>query len=196
MSENYTDSRGAAAETGTRGAVWEKNSEVFPAQLTAYAPAVRESGDTSPSTSSFRPGTRKNAGPDKESSDLAKRDAVRRAVARAGEEAGRMVEAAKEANLMELSNAGFRLASAMDEIWALRGDREESWGDLLNLLQGAIKRLDFESFTVPQCAAIREVISHLGLWTVEDDDIRSSIRSLRQAGFDPWRGISGSPESK
>jgi hypothetical protein len=93
---------------------------------------------------------------------------------------------------MAHSNAGFGLKRSLDELWTIRRDREERWADLLNLLQGALAREEFERFSAEQCLAIKEVLAdHLRPWTVDDDDIRTSLRIMRRAGLDPWRPISG-----
>jgi len=46
-----------------------------------------------------------------------------------------MVAAAKAGDLIELSNAGFRVVASLEELWRLRNEREADWGDLLNILQ-------------------------------------------------------------
>jgi hypothetical protein len=100
-------------------------------------------------------------------------------------------------DLMELSSAGFALTAALGELWELRNEREDDWGDLLNLLQGALAKEEFEKFSGRQCAAIRMIITdHLGSGCVDIDDIERSIRLLREAGLDPWRGISGTVASE
>ncbi len=98
---------------------------------------------------------------------------------------------------MELSNAGFNLLNALEELWSLRANREPNWRDLINLLQGALAGEPFETYDTVKCVAINEIVSdHLRPWTIEDDDIRSSISILRQAGLDPWKGISAASENK
>ena len=95
-------------------------------------------------------------------------------------------------DLMGLSNAGFALVQVLDELWAHRNKREADWGDLLNLLQGALAKDDFERYTAQQCTAIKEIISkHLAADEVTLHDIENSIQLLREAGLDPWKGISG-----
>lgn len=98
----------------------------------------------------------------------------------------------QNSELIDLSNSGFSLTHTLDDLWALRSEREADWGDLLNLLQGAIAKEEFERFSAQQCAAIRKTITdHLAGGYVEIDDIERSIRLLRDAGLDPWKGISG-----
>ncbi len=125
-------------------------------------------------------------------SDPARRDAIRRGLATAERLAREMEFSARVGDLMELSNAGFGLAAALGELWGLRGEREDDWGDLLNLLQGALAKEEFEKFSVQQCAAIRMIIAdHLDAGRVDMDDIERSLRLLSEAGLDPWKGISG-----
>jgi hypothetical protein len=113
----------------------------------------------------------------------------------AEKEACRLESRAKAGDLMELSNAGFRLGEILRELWELREEREDDWGDLLNILQGALAQEEFERFSVDQCRAIRSIIvDHLGSGAVDVDDLERSIRLLREAGFDPWKGISGETE--
>lgn len=100
--------------------------------------------------------------------------------------------AAGSGDLIGLSNTGFALVHVLDELWALRNEREADWGDLLNLLQGALAKEEFERYTVRQCAAIKEIISkYLFANEVKLSDFESSVKLLREAGLDPWKGISG-----
>jgi radical SAM superfamily enzyme YgiQ (UPF0313 family) len=100
---------------------------------------------------------------------------------------------AESGDLVELSNAGFALRFALEDLWNLRNEREEDWGDLLNLLQGALAQEEFERFKARQCQTIRTIIvDHLSAGVTDIDDIERSIKLLREAGFDPWKGISSS----
>ena len=119
-------------------------------------------------------------------------DTLQRHLAAAEHWAAEMAASAQTGNLLELSNAGFALGATLDELWALRGEREADWGDLLNLLQGALAKEEFERYSAPQCAAIGKIIrDHLAADQVELDDLEHSIGLLREAGLDPWKGISG-----
>ncbi|MCI0489662.1 MAG: hypothetical protein L0229_23995 [Blastocatellia bacterium] len=117
---------------------------------------------------------------------------VSRGLAAAEKEASLMEAFAQAGDLIELSQAGFRLKDALSDLWDLRKECEDDWGDLLNILQAVLSQEEFERFSVDQCYAIRSVIAdHLGAVAVDIDDIEDSIRLLRKAGFDPWKGISG-----
>ncbi len=127
----------------------------------------------------------------------ARRDTIRRGLAAAERLACDMESSARVSDLMELSNAGFALTAKLDELWDLRDEREDDWGDLLNLLQGALAKEEFEKFSVQRCTAIRMIIAdHLDSGCVDIDDIERSIRLLREADLDPWKGISGEMESR
>lgn len=120
-------------------------------------------------------------------------DAIRRHLKAAQESALQMETFAEHGDLMELSNSGFSLRAALQELWKLRNEREDDWGDLINLLQGALAQEEFERFTVEQCQALRNIIvDHLTPAGTDVDDIESTVLLLRKAGFDPWKGISGS----
>lgn len=144
MHEPFTDSTGDRVRRGaTNGAAWEKNSEFNDSCSSAYYPNIEESGSTRTAPVRYQPGTSNqgsHASWKSTPSDLAMRDAVRRAVCRAVDQTDRMIEAAKVGDAMELSNAGFDLVNVLEELWTLRADREPNWRDLLNLLQGALCR--------------------------------------------------------
>lgn len=126
------------------------------------------------------------------SSAPARRDAIRRLLARAESEAMRMEGLAEGADLIELSNAGFALRESLADLWQLRSERESDWGDLLNFLQGALAQEQFERFRLNQCQAIRSVIvDHLGSGVTDADDIERSLKLLCEAELDPWKAISG-----
>jgi hypothetical protein len=129
------------------------------------------------------------------STKLARTDALRRGLAKAKETAGSMEAYAMTGELMELSVAGFRLLDVLGDLWKLRDVREDDWGDLLNILQGALSNEVFEKFTADRCDAILNIIAdHLASGVVGIDDIEQSIQLLRKAGLDPWKAISGDPQ--
>jgi hypothetical protein len=127
---------------------------------------------------------------------LARRDAIRRGLLNARDVAESMEIYSKAGDRMELSIAGFRLKDLLNDLWELRSTREDDWGDLLNILQGAIAQEEFETFSSEQCYAIHTIIAdHLGCGAVDIDDIEKSVNLLRKAGLDPWKGISGTLHS-
>lgn len=197
MSEGFTETT-ANKPRRDDGPAWERNTYVTDYTEFLYRPNIEEAGNMAVVAGVSRRETRQNRNlrrSKETASELATRDAVRRAVGRAIVCTDRMTEAARIGDAMELSNAGFDLLNVLDELWTLRANREPNWRDLLNLLQGALSREHFEAYTTEKCVAINDVVSsHLKAWTVENDDIRSSISILRQAGLDPWKGISAPSE--
>jgi hypothetical protein len=134
------------------------------------------------------PGSSKQRG-----SAPARRDEIRRSLLRAKEVAGNLETYAKGGDRMELSLEGFKLRDLLSDLWRLRSEGEDDWGDLLTLVQGALAQEEFERFTEEQCRAVHTIVAeHLAAGAVGDDDIERTIALLRGAGFDPWKGISGS----
>jgi hypothetical protein len=178
--------------TRGRGQTFSKVVDVQGDRLTGYYLSYEKSGESHPTRFMARPKpTKQTSLP----SDPARRDAIRRTLVAAEREADRMERLAEASDLMELSNSGFRLKEMLAELWDLRKEREDDWGDLLNLLQGALTQEEFERFSVKQCGTIRSIIAeHLGSGVVDGEDLERSIRLLRGAGFDPWKGISGKME--
>jgi hypothetical protein len=174
------------------------NSAAQPFRSSSFAPYDRASGDPewlNPARAAPNRPSQRTKDRDTDESDLAKRDAICRGVCRAVDGARQMLSAAEARELMDLSNAGFELVKTLESLWQLRGAREENWGDLLNIVQTMLAKVDFETFTRDQCEAILDVLSdYPKRWTVEDDDIEATIERLREGGFDPWRAISGEPE--
>jgi hypothetical protein len=126
----------------------------------------------------------------------ARRDALRRGLAGAKEAAASMESHAQTGELIDLSLSGFRLRDSLEDLWELRSEREDDWGDLLNILQGALRLEEFEKFSSEQCCAVYTIVAdHLGSGTVGIDDIEQSLKLLRGADLDPWKGISGKLDS-
>lgn len=125
----------------------------------------------------------------------AKRDALRRRMKHAERVASRLVEFQRANDLMALSNAGFELERTLDDLWALRSECDEDWADLLNVLQGSLKKLEFEKMSQEQCAAVQAIVSGpLGDRSVDDTGLEDAVLLLRKVGLDPWKAISGSIE--
>ena len=101
-------------------------------------------------------------------------------------------DAASTDDLMTLRNSRVVFASALGELWTFRNEREPDWGDLLNLLQGALAKEEFERSGPKQCTAISAIVRHhLTADEVKLDNLENSIKLLREAGLNPWKGISG-----
>ncbi|MGH9855165.1 MAG: hypothetical protein ACREBD_35480 [Blastocatellia bacterium] len=189
MSYSVSGETSAATIAKGYGQRFSKADDVQEGRLEGYGLTYGKSGVLDPPRYTVRRQTQHTA-PSK--FNPARRDTVRRGLALAERLALEMESCAQVGDLMELSNVGFALAAALGELWELRDEREDDWGDLLNLLQGALAKEEFEEFSVQQCAAIRMIVAdHLNSGYVDIDDIERSLRLLRTADFDPWKGISG-----
>jgi hypothetical protein len=159
-------------------------------RLTPYRPTFQGSGSaevTAPVRQRAAPTRGGASPPGRPASNPARRDAVRRGVQKALREAEAMLAAAGEGELTRLSNKAFELRDTLQDLWALRDEREDDWGDLLNLLQIALEKDEYEGLTAIQCKAVKDVIAdHLSVHTADIDDIDSSARLLRRAGLDPF----------
>jgi hypothetical protein len=187
--ETYT---GTIAKGYGRG--YAKMADVQEDRLAGYGLIYDKSGVLDPPRNTTRPQPQRTT-PSK--FNPPRRDAVRRGLLLADRLAHELESCAQAGDLMELGNAGFALTAALNELWELRDEREGDWGDLLNLLQGALAKEEFEKYTVQQCTAVRMIIAdHLGSGCVDLDDIERSLRLLRAAGLDPWKGISGTVASE
>jgi len=119
-------------------------------------------------------------------------DALRRNLKSAVSQASLVIRIAQTGDVIELANSVFSLQDILSELWKFRWIREDDWGDLVNLLQGALAGEEFEKFSVYQCESIRSVITdHLASGTTDIDDLDSVVALLRNAGLDPFKTISG-----
>jgi len=124
--------------------------------------------------------------------NIAFRDAIRRGLSAAQTYSAQMTDAAAKGQSIDLANSGFHLTDTLNDLWKCRDVREDDWGDLLNVLQTALAEEVFEKFSENQCSAIYKVITdHLSMGSVDADDLAVAVRILREAGFDPWKTISG-----
>jgi len=97
-------------------------------------------------------------------------------------------------DLIELSNAGFDLLRCLNELWKLRDQREDDWGDLINLVQGTLEKLEFELLSPPQCKALKTVIDeYVTSDVVTLGDLEFCVESLTANQFNPFRPISSPP---
>lgn len=122
---------------------------------------------------------------------VTRRYTVRRLVEEAQGEASRMVAAAQSQDPMELATAGMSLSDVLDSLWQLRSVRSDEWASLLNFLQGALAREEFERFSVQQCQAVSQIIDlYLAGPAVRDEDVIQARETLQKNGLDPWKAIS------
>jgi len=189
--ETLVDQSSTGTNVRGKGAAFSKVSDVHDARVSGYTSSHQHSGvevherRSAPTTDvSRRVHERTSVGP-------AIRDEIRRAIDRAEYEVDRMIVAANGQDFIELSNSGFSFRDALAELWNLRKARDDDWADLLNLVQGALAKEEFERLSSTACSALKEiVVNHLRPAATESDDIERAIQLLRRAGLDPWKGIS------
>ncbi len=116
---------------------------------------------------------------------------VNRLLRKASEKVTKLVEAE---DLVEQANIAFAFKDCLEELWKNRDNREDNWGDLLNILQIVLAQVEFEQLTVAQKLGIKKITTdYLCTPEILDPDIDDALESLSAAGFDPWSGISGNP---
>jgi len=98
-------------------------------------------------------------------------------------------------NPMEQTNLAFSFKNCLEELWENRNLREDNWGYLLNILQAVLAQVEFELLSGSQKLGINKVVTeYLCKAEVADSDMEDALVILSQAGFDPWRGLSGKPQ--
>ena len=103
----------------------------------------------------------------------------------------RMLQAVETEEVMDLASAGIDLQDNLHELWQMRWLREDQWQTVLNFLQSALTQVEFENFNYNQCRAIERIIeNYLFQGAIGDNETEEALVVLRQADFDPWRGIS------
>lgn len=76
----------------------------------------------------------------------------------------------------------------LNMLWRSRGSREENYGDLINLLQIALKDMDISELTDFQRLKLKEIFSIL-LNKVVDSEMSRAIKLFKEAEIDVWRGF-------
>ncbi len=93
---------------------------------------------------------------------------------------------------IQVSNEAHALMREFKSLWQYRDARESEWGDLINLLQIALPGQNYEDVPKQTWIAISRIFEEcLANRTLRNDDTRRAIRLLKEAGLDPWNGISG-----
>lgn len=119
-----------------------------------------------------------------------RRDAMRRLLVRAENLTDKMVANARMKELTRLSNHAYELAGALQELWELRAEREDDWGDILNALQIALDGSELGQYTVDQCRAIKAIIAdHLIPHGADGTNLEQAVTRLVESGLSPWKGI-------
>jgi len=85
--------------------------------------------------------------------------------------------------------AGVRMLSLLEEMWAIREAREESWQELINLLQILLTGEEFESLSCDKRHALHTLFETVITRTVSQHDLNRAVSLLNGAGFDLWRGL-------
>ena len=88
------------------------------------------------------------------------------------------------------NNAIEQLKDTLSELWKVRSQREEQFGELINVLQGTFTQRNVEEFTAEQLDCLRSAFGRLRDEPVYDDDFANAITvELLNGGIDAFRGI-------
>jgi hypothetical protein len=80
--------------------------------------------------------------------------------------------------------------STLEELWAYRHNREDEWGDFLNILQMLLGGEDFETMPRKRKTALERIFQEIFTTRVmARSDVERGLIVLTQSGFDPWRGL-------
>ena len=116
---------------------------------------------------------------------------IRRWASHAKDTAITLQNAARDEDFMEATSAGVELTDTLSQLWRLRDGREEEFAEIVNMLQLALAKIDFESITVEQCGHLVEIVEKCLLsGLVDETEVRLTRTLLRDAGLNPWRGLS------
>jgi hypothetical protein len=134
----------------------------------------------------------KNTSVKKQFHQIAISEEVNRLLRRASETVAQLVVAE---DLIEQANHAFAFKGCLEDLWTNRNNREDNWGDLLNIMQVVLAQVEFEQLSKAQKLSIKKVTDdYLCKPEILDPDIDDALEVLSEAGFDPWSGISGKPE--
>ncbi len=88
------------------------------------------------------------------------------------------------------NNAIEQLKDSLSDLWEVRSQREEQFGELINVLQGVFAQRNVENFVVEQLVCLRSVFRRLGEEPVYYDDFANAITvEMLNGGIDAFRGI-------
>jgi len=88
------------------------------------------------------------------------------------------------------NNSVEQLKDALHELWKVRSQREEQFGEVVNLLQGILAGRSVEDFTSDHLVCMRSAFCQLREETAYDDDFANAITvELLNGGLDVFRGI-------
>ncbi len=88
------------------------------------------------------------------------------------------------------TNSVEQLKDALRELWKFRSQREEQFGEVMNLLQGILAGRSAEDFSSDHLVCMRSVFCQLREEIAFDDDFANAITvELLNGGLDVFRGI-------
>lgn len=88
------------------------------------------------------------------------------------------------------NNSLEQLKDTLSELWKVRSQREEQFGELINVLQGVFVQRNVEDFTAEQLNCLRSVFGRLREEPVYNDHFANAITlELLNGGIDAFRGI-------
>lgn len=88
------------------------------------------------------------------------------------------------------NNSLEQLKDTLSDLWSMRAYREESFAELVNMLQGVLLDTDVESFTNEQLYVIRDTFRKISQEDSFDDDFANAVTSdLLKGGVDVFREI-------
>ena len=119
------------------------------------------------------------------------RYSIRQWATAAKKAADRLAEAVEEDDFMEATGSGVELTNQLRELWRLRDSRESEFAEIINMLEIALAKVQFETLSSSQCRFLCQLIDqYVVAGMVDETDVRDARSLLRQAGLDPWRGLS------
>ena len=187
MSDGHTGdspfSGGGASGIITNTDVQEARCENYDIRYKKSGAPVREA--------SHRNDLRGDAATHPSTSSASARYSIRQCAEKAREAASHLEDAARDGDFMEATTAGGMLTDALSRLWKLRSCRESEFAEIVNMLELALAKVDFESLSPEQCSALVKLLDECVLAGATDEsEVRHARHLLRQGGFDPWRGLS------
>lgn len=186
MSEGLTGDSPFSAG-GSRGII--ANTDVQEARSENYD--IRYSKSGAPIKEAARRNDSPGAGTRPSKNSASARYNIRQNAEKARAATSRLESAAREQDFMEATSAGGVLTDALGQLWQLRNYREPEFAEIINMLQLALAKVNFESLVPEQISALVTLLDDCVLAGATDEsEVRQARYLLRDGGFDPWRGLS------
>ncbi|GEM_PF-5882005 len=153
----------------------------------AYAPTLvtagtRSTGATSP------PAARRRALPPGATISPKAKHAGRAILSACVDDLSRAIDDQEES--IARNNALEQLKGKLSDLWKLRAEREESFAEVINMLQGLFLKRRVEDFSNEQLVCLRFSFEQLCQESVIDDEIANSLTiRLLNGGLDVFREI-------